>query len=137
MAGRLADQVRSLGTALRARHVGFVVMLPMPAYSKFLPDLEINRVAVGAADRALERVGFLDRLERNDYALSRDLIAKAAHDVDATIFDPRQVLCQGSGCTYERDDVSLYTDRSHVASSQVGLFHDAMATAFRQVLAGR
>ena len=137
VAETLAAAIRGVGEALARRHVAFVVMLPMPNYNEYVPDVEINRIALGFVDRALVRLGVIDPLERSDNAYTRSLVAAAAREVGATIFDPREVLCHGGACLYARDEVSIYSDASHVASSQIGMFHDAMAAAFRQVLAGR
>ncbi len=138
VAEALAAEVRTLGEVLARRHVAFVVMLPMPSYDEKLPDVEINRLAVGGLVRALTTTGILEPPVRSDYALTRNLVTAAARDAGATIFDPREVLCHGGEtCLYDRETVSIYTDASHIASSQMGLFHDAMAAAFRQVFTRR
>ena len=138
VAEKVATTVRTLGPLLRKRHVRFVVMLPAPSYDMKIPDFEMKRLSMRKLSGYLDQIGVRRSLERFDFDMSRRIIETAAQEVGATIFDPRDVLCErGKQCVYQRDDVSIYTDSTHIASSQIGMFHDAMAAAFRQVMAER
>lgn len=44
-----------------------------------------------------------------------------AKHAGADIFDPRVSLCDGHGCTYQIDGVSIYLNNDHIAASQAGI----------------
>jgi peptidoglycan/LPS O-acetylase OafA/YrhL len=104
----------------------FILTVPFPRYRQYIPELE-NR------NLLFERLS-LPSAQPNDIILpglqsdTRTLALQSG----ATLFDPRAVLCPQGHCTYQRDNVSLYIDQSHISATQIGILHKALLAALNQ-----
>ena len=134
---RIVDKVRVIGGRLRSEGKTVIVMLPLPIYNLSIPELEISRASLGPLRDMLRDHGLVSGLRRTDFAYTRERLRAAAAEIGAFVYDPRPTLCHGSECLYARDGVSMYTDASHIASHDIGIFHDGLEDVFREALATR
>jgi peptidoglycan/LPS O-acetylase OafA/YrhL len=91
----------------------FVLTVPFPSYDTSIPDLEIRNIGL----QHLVHTPMVPH-QMVPAAIRNDIIALAAR-TGAGIYNPRETLCSGDLCTYEQNDVSIYVDESHIASSQL------------------
>jgi peptidoglycan/LPS O-acetylase OafA/YrhL len=96
-----------------------IVTLPFPLYDHSIPEVEIHNAL-------FTRWGFPVTPRQVVPLEFRDRIRAAVTAAGATIFEPRDSLCDGPDCLYERDNVSLYVDDSHIANSQIGIISDQL-----------
>ena len=127
----VASEIRRVGRDLAARHVHFVVMLPLPRYSVKPAEYEQQRATLLHLGLRTRADILASTLFRYDFEATRAVIRAAATDAGATIYDPRLDLCNGSICPYERNGVSLYTDANHMAASQMSGLRPGLEAAFR------
>ena len=100
-----------------------VLTLPLPLYNVSIPRAEIETAVMPGVDRFMRATGLIN-VVRYDYAPLRQRLINLANDLDIATFDPRKRLCTGDDCKYAENGISLYVDHGHIASSQLGLFHD-------------
>jgi peptidoglycan/LPS O-acetylase OafA/YrhL len=108
---------------LTAQGKKVIVSLPFPMYDKSIPDLEIRNAIFG-------RFGLAGVAKDITLPVMRDDVSAMARSTGATIFDPRESLCDRQSCITELNGVSIYMDDNHVAASQIHLLEDN----FKQVL---
>ncbi len=136
-ADRIVEKVRDMAGKFRREGKTVIVMLPLPIYNLPIPELEISRAALGSLRDILRTHDLVAGLRREDFTYTRERLRAAATDIGAFVYDPRPTLCKGDDCLYARDDVSMYTDSSHIATHAIGIFHDGLAGVFREALAPR
>jgi hypothetical protein len=100
-----------------------IISLPFPMYDKSIPDLEIRNAIFG-------RFGFAGVAKDITLPVMRDDISEMARSTGATIFDPRENLCDRQSCITDLNGVSIYMDDNHIAASEIHLLEDN----FKQVL---
>jgi hypothetical protein len=109
----ISEQVQAL--TVRGKRV--IVSLPFPFFDRDIPDLELRNAV-------LARFGLVTRARDLSLPRMREDIAAIAKSSGASIFDPRQSLCDVTGCVTEIDGISIYKDQHHLAASQVGILED-------------
>jgi peptidoglycan/LPS O-acetylase OafA/YrhL len=117
------QELAELSQKLTAEGKKVIVSLPFPMYDKSIPDLEIRNAIFG-------RFGLAGVAKDITLPVMRDDISAMARSTGATIFDPRESLCDGRSCITELNGVSIYKDDNHVAASQIHLLEEN----FKQVL---
>ncbi len=98
-----------------------ILGLPFPYYDKLIPDFEIRNAAIGRFARSTQPPIELSTI----IDVRSQLQAMAAQDGIET-YDPRQPLCPANTCIYARDNISLYSDQSHLAISQLGILRPSL-----------
>jgi hypothetical protein len=124
MEWRLIDELSQHIHALKMLGKKVVVALPFPIYKHSIPDLQIHNAMfawLGSTFRPLQ----IDSLGL------RDRIRATATAAGAVLFDPRESLCDDRECIYQRDEVSIYTDPSHIAASETGILDADLGAALR------
>ena len=111
--------------ALRKLGKQVIVTLPFPLYDRSVPEVMIHNAL-------FTRWGLPITPTQVVPLEFRDRIRAAVTAAGATIFEPRDSLCSGPDCLYQKDGVSLYADDSHIANSQIGLIGDQL----KPILAG-
>ena len=116
---------------LRTMGKRVIITLPIPTYNLVIPSMEVNLITLGAPYRELRDAGILRKLARKDFLTLRERITAVAETLGAEIYDPRQNLCDGDHCDYQRDGVSIYADDNHIALDQTGIFRESLRLALR------
>jgi peptidoglycan/LPS O-acetylase OafA/YrhL len=120
----LADTASRLGALRKAgKHV--VIGLPFPLYNVLIPDMEIRNLALYPLH--LQAVYPFQLIPPGMISDLRNLAAA----LGAGLYDPRSTLCPKGVCTFAIDDVSLYSDQSHIATSQLGILHPGLRQAMQ------
>jgi hypothetical protein len=124
MERRLIDELSQHIHALKMLGKKVIVALPFPIYEHSIPDLEIHNAMFAW-------LGSTIRAHEIDTPSLRNRIHGAAVAAGAVLFDPRQSLCDDQTCTYQRGDVSIYTDPSHIADGETGILDENLAAVLR------
>jgi hypothetical protein len=118
----LADDIHQL----RAEGKTVIICLPFPAYDKRIPDLEIRNAM-------LSRIGLVRVATDKTLPDLREQIAELVVSSGASIFDPRNSLCNSGRCITQINGVSIYIDNNHIAASPIGI----LEANLKQVLQNR
>jgi peptidoglycan/LPS O-acetylase OafA/YrhL len=105
-----------------------IISLPFPIYDLLIPDYQIRFIDLyrfPGLERHFGRPIQLMPVERSEQYRA---VATAA---GAIVYDPRATLCHGEVCTYAVDSVSLYSDQSHLATSQLGVVRPGILKALQ------
>jgi peptidoglycan/LPS O-acetylase OafA/YrhL len=124
MERRLIDELSQHIQALKMLGKKVVVALPFPIYKRSIPDLQIHNAMFAWLDSTFRP------LQIDSLGL-RDRIRSTATAAGAVLFDPRESLCDDQACIYQRDNVSIYTDPSHIADSETGILDASLGAALR------
>jgi peptidoglycan/LPS O-acetylase OafA/YrhL len=97
-----------------------VLTVPFPTYDKSIPDLEIRNIGLQhLASGPMYARQMIPLNMRND-------ITALASRTGADLYNPRETLCKGEICTYQEDQISIYSDESHIATSQLERFRPGL-----------
>jgi len=121
---RFVDELTRHILTLKMHGKKVIVALPFPYYDRSIPDVEIRNAMfawLGTRYWPLEI----------DSSVFRDQIRAAAISAGAVLFDPRESLCVARECIYQKGDVSIYADQSHIAVSQTGILDAGLRAALR------
>jgi peptidoglycan/LPS O-acetylase OafA/YrhL len=105
-----------------------IVSLPFPIYDLLLPDYQIRFIDLYGHTR-LEKL-FPNPIELMPAERSEELRSVAAA-AGAIVYDPRETLCPNGVCHFAVDGVSLYSDQSHLATSQLGVVQPGILKALQ------
>jgi peptidoglycan/LPS O-acetylase OafA/YrhL len=124
---RVLQELAELFQRLTAEGKKVIISLPFPMYDKSIPDLEIRNAVFG-------RFGLAGVAKDITVPIMRDDLSAMAKSAGATIFDPRESLCDRQSCITELNGVSIYMDDNHIAASQIHLLEDNFKQALQSVL---
>jgi peptidoglycan/LPS O-acetylase OafA/YrhL len=114
--------------ALRKNGRRVIVSLPFPVYSMLIPDYQIRFIDFYLHPQLQKLFPNPIQLIPEQYSVDLRAVASAA---GAIVYDPRQTLCHDGHCTYAIDGVSLYSDQSHLATSQLGVVRPGILKALQ------
>ena len=123
---RVVEEVEGHIRELRALGKRVIVGLPFPIYSMLIPDYQIRKLA-------LERFGVRGPDPFDLLVLVHwQLLKEAAKRAGAEIYDPRETLCPNGVCLRDIDGVSIYSDHTHFAASQLAPLQDGLLKSLRR-----
>ncbi len=118
------DTIRSL----RKNGRRVIVSLPFPIYDLLIPDYQIRFIDLYRFPRLENLFGRPIQLMPVERSEQLRAVASAA---GAIVYDPRETLCHGEVCTFAVGSVSLYSDQSHLATSQLGVVRPGILKALQ------
>jgi peptidoglycan/LPS O-acetylase OafA/YrhL len=124
MERRFIDELSQHIHTLKVLGKKVVVSLPFPIYQRSIPDMQIHNAM-------FSKLGSTLQPRQLDTLALRERIRAAATAAGAVLFDPRESLCDDRKCIYQRDNVSIYTDASHIAASESGILDANLGAALR------
>jgi peptidoglycan/LPS O-acetylase OafA/YrhL len=124
---RVLQELTEFIQRLTAQGKKVIVSLPFPVYDKSIPELEIRNAIFG-------RFGLAGVANDITLPVMRDDISEMARSTGATIFDPRESLCDRQSCITELNGISIYRDDNHIAASKIYLLEDNFKEVLQSVL---
>ncbi len=114
--------------ALRKSGRRVIISLPFPIYDLLIPDYQIRFIDLYNHPRLQGLFGNPIELMPRQRSDELRAVADAA---GAIVYDPRETLCPGGNCHLAVDGVSLYSDQSHLAISQLGVVRPGILKALQ------
>jgi len=114
--------------ALRKSGRRVIISLPLPIYDRLIPDYQIRCIDLNNHPRLQGLFGNPIELMPRQRSDELRAVADAA---GAIVYDPRETLCRGDNCMFAIDNVSLYSDQGHLATSQLGVVRPGIIKALQ------
>jgi peptidoglycan/LPS O-acetylase OafA/YrhL len=130
LTGQEAEQlvVEEMEGHIRALHAAgkrVIVSMPFPTYNMLIPDYQQRKLALGHFGPAklypIDITHFVDS----------EQLRQVAERTHAQIYEPRPVLCPLGDCRLEIKGVSIYSDSSHLAVSQLPILRESLLKALQ------